>query len=332
MKSMVTMADVAREAAVSIQTVSRVLNKKGEISPATRRRVLEAIERLGYRPNSIARGLVTARTQTLGLVVPDIANPFFPEIARGAENTALQHGYTIFLCNTNEDPAREEAVLDLLEGKRVDGLILCGSRLPAEQLLPLLRRHKAVVLVNRQVPGEIASSVRVDDLAGARLAAEHLLTRGRRHLAFLAGPTSSYSSQMRTRGFLATLEAAGLPADSVHLYPCKPDSEGGSQATRDLLTRHPEIDGFFCYNDLVAVGALQACAELGIAVPERVAVIGYDNIPLAALVTPALTTLGVSKTAIGERAVQLLLKRLADNYEEHEIVLAPRLILRASAP
>jgi LacI family transcriptional regulator len=243
MRSNVTIADVAREANVSTQTVSRAINNKGEISQETRQRVLEVIERLDYRPNSIARGLATNRTLTLGLVVPDIANPFFPEVARGAEDLALEHGYNLFLCNTIENPDREAAVLGLLEDKRVDGVMLCAARLPDERLLPLLRRHKAVVLVNRTAPAEVAGIVRLDEGAGSRQVVRHLLASGRRALGLLAGPPMAYSSQARALGFNAALAEAGLASHPQRVRHCPPYLEGGYQAARDLLAAHPAIEG-----------------------------------------------------------------------------------------
>ena len=154
MPNRITMADVAREAGVSLMTVSRVINNKSQVSAATRQRVLSIVEQLGYRPSGIARGLATRRTGTLGLVVPDVANPFFADVARGVEHQAYAEGYNVFLCNTAEDPEREVAVLQLLEEKRVDGVMLCSSRLEDEDLRALLGRHPAVVLVNRQLEGQ----------------------------------------------------------------------------------------------------------------------------------------------------------------------------------
>ena len=163
MTDRITMADVARKAGVSQMTVSRVVNDKGDVSEATRQRVLEVIERLGYRPSGIARGLATQRTGTLGLVVPDVANPFFSDVARGVEHVAHAEGYNVFLCNTEEDPQRELDVLRSLEEKRVDGLVLCSSRLSEDELLGVVARHLSVVLVNRRLVGERVCSVLLDD-------------------------------------------------------------------------------------------------------------------------------------------------------------------------
>jgi LacI family transcriptional regulator len=332
MKTVVTLADVARESGVSLQTVSRALNNKGEISPETRRRIVAIAERLGYRRNGIARGLVTNRTMTLGLVIPDIANPFFPEIARGAETVALAHGYNIFLCNTMEDPDREELVLGQLEEKRVDGVILCSTRLPDDRLFPLLHRQPAVVLINHPTSADKAAIVRVDDAAGTRQAVRHLQATHRTPLAFLAGPPHSHSSQARTQAFVATLSKTTSVKTFPLVHHCPPDVQGGYQHAMTLLREHRELRGLLCYNDLVAIGALQACAELGLRVPEDLAIVGCDDILLAGLVTPPLTTLRVSKPDIGASALHCLLHRIAGDVDQEEIVFTPELLVRVSAP
>jgi len=330
MKSSVTIADVARESGVSMQTVSRVINEKGEVSPETRQRVLLAIEQLGYRPNSLARGLALNKTLALGLIVPDITNPFFPEIVQGAEEVALEHGYTIVLGNTNESAEREMNVLRTFEEHRVDGLILCGSRLSEEQLLPLLVQHNAVVLINRQVTLNNVSMVRVDYAQGTNMAISHLLDQGRQRIGFLAGPSTSHSHHMRLQAFIQTLQEHEIPYDPTSIFLCAPTTQGGYLTAREILPLCPDLDGLLCYNDLVAIGVLQVCAELGIAVPENLAVIGYDDIQSAHLVTPALTTVGISKPLLGAKATELLLRRLAGDQQGVDLALPSQLIVRAS--
>ncbi len=333
MSKRVNIADVAREAGVSAQTVSRALNNKGEISAETRERVLATVERLGYRPNTLARGLVTQKTSTLGLVVPDIANPFFSEVARGAEDTAHRAGFSLLLCNTMENSAREMEALRTLEAQRVDGIILCSSRLSEEEFGAFLSRLPAVILVNRESSGNDLKSVCIDDEAGARSATQHLLRSGRRALAFLAGPPASHSGQRRAQGYQRALSEAGMTVDPALSVECTPHLEGGYNAAGQLLACCPEIDAFLCYNDLVAVGALQACAALDRRVPEDIAVVGCDDILLAGLVTPPLTTLRSDKRALGAEAVRLLLRKLAGCVDGCEdVVLQPELIVRASAP
>ncbi len=329
------MADVAREVGVSMMTVSRVINDKDDVSPATRQRVLEAIERLGYRPSGIARGLATHHTGTLGLVIPDVANPFFAEVARGVEQIAYAEGYNVFLCNTDEDPERELDVLGSLEEKRVDGIVLCSSRLDSVDLQLLVNANPAVVLINRRVDGgeRSAAAVLVDDVLGGQLTAGHLLSRGHRAIGFLSGPVESRSGQGRVEGYRQALVAHHIPYRPEWVAACAPVAHAGAAAARQLLTAHRDLTALLCYNDLVAVGALRACAELGLRVPEDLAIVGFDDIPLAALVAPALTTCRVPRHELGTRAVELLLARIREETAtEQEIVLVPELVVRASAP
>lgn len=332
MMKRVNIADVARAAGVSLQTVSRAINGKGEIRPETRTHILDIIERLGYRPSTLARGLVMHKTFTLGLIMPDIANPFFSEVARGAEDVAHSKDYSLLLFNTIEDPDREIYALRTMEAQRVDGILLCSSRLPEEELRVRLTKFPAVVLVNRALAGAGPGSVSIDDEAGARCAVQHLLRSGRRSIAFLAGPPASRSGSHRSLGYRRALTEAGIEPDPDLSLPCAPHLEGGRNAVRTILALRPDIDAFLCYNDLVAVGALQACVALGRRVPEDIAVVGCDDIALAALVTPALTTLRSDKRRLGGEAVRLLLGVVDGGAAGPEnIVLQPELVVRQSA-
>jgi LacI family transcriptional regulator len=329
----ITMADVAREAGVSLMTVSRVVNKKGEVSQATRRRVQAVIEKLGYRPSSIARGLVTKRTSAVGLVVPDNANPFFSELARGAERVAYGRGYSVFLCNTDEDPERELAVLRSLEEKRVDGVILCSSRLDESTLREALSRHPASVLFNRRLVEDGVGLVLVDDRAGGWMVTTHLLSTGHRAVGLLAGPAVSYSGWQRSEGYGAVLAEWGIARRPEWTRHCSPTVEGGDQAARELLAACPGVTAICCFNDLVAVGALRACAGRGLSVPDDLAIVGFDDIPLAGLVTPSLTTCRVSRTELGGQAMRLLLAEMSGCLDEcGEVIVCPELVVRDSAP
>ncbi|HSB66464.1 MAG TPA: LacI family DNA-binding transcriptional regulator [Anaerolineales bacterium] len=336
MSTRVTMSDVARQAGVSLMTVSRVINNKGDVSSETRQRVLEIISNLGYRPSAIARSLATKETSTIGLVIPDVSNAFFAEITQGVERLAYSKGYHVFLCNTEEDPQRELAVIQSLEEKRVDGLILCSSRLDEEKLIDILANLPAVVLINRRVHQTVEDtfdSVTLDDERGGWLAAHHLIKSGHRQIGFLAGPPASYSGAGRRKGFLAALQEAGVNWLDGWMKHCQPSVEGGYEATRYLLGTYPQLTALFCFNDLVAVGALQACDELDRRVPQDLAIVGHDDIPVAALVSPTLTTCRVPRYELGARAVNALLERLHDCPGEcSQIVLQPELVIRESAP
>lgn len=330
------MSDVARKAGVSLMTVSRVINNKGDVNNETRQRILEIISTLGYRPSGIARSLATKETYTIGLIVPDVSNPFFADVTQGVEHLAHSNGYHVFLCNAGEDPQRELAVIQSLEEKRVDGLILCSSRLEEEDLLVALANMPAVVLINRrlhQTGEDTLDSVILDDQQSGRLATRHLIQSGHQHIGFLAGPASSYSGAGRRKGFLAALQEGGISSMPGSIRYCHPSVKGGYEATCDLLAAYPELTAIFCYNDLVAAGALQACEELKRRVPEDLAIVGHDDIPLAALVSPALTTCRVPRNELGARAVNALLERLRDSPGECiQTVLQPELVIRESAP
>lgn len=319
-------------------SVSRAVNGKGEISSETRQRIQAVINRLGYRPSGIARSLATNHTATIGLVVLDNTNPFFSEIARGVEQVAYETGYKVFLCNTDENAEREAEMLRSLEEKRVDGIILCGSRLDDGPLYAGLRHHSAAVLVNRvlaqaALPRGTVGTLLVDDAYGARCAVEHLIQAGHRAIGFLAGPPRSYSGQQRAVAYRATMQAAGLPLHATLEQSSAPTVAGGQEAAQQLLTAHRELTALFCYNDLIAVGALQACAGLGLAVPDDVAIVGFDDIPMAAMVTPALTTCRVPTYALGRQAMHLLLAHICGCPDECEdSVIQPELVVRASAP
>lgn len=332
MSQRVTIADVARLARVSTMTVSRVINHKGEVAAGTRARVERAIAQLDYRPSQAARSLTTRRTHTLGLLVPDITNPFYPAIVRGAEDVAWDEGYAVTLTNTVEDPARERAAFAHFDAHRVDGLVVCSSRLPDGELIALLRRHPAAVLVNRRPDGLArTSTLVVDDALGARVAVTHLATRGRRTLGLLAGPARSTSSWRRREGARDALVALGLEQGPGLIEEGEPTEDGGRAAMAALLGRRPDLDGVFAYNDVVALGALEALAAAGRRVPEDVAVVGCDDVRLARLATPALTTLRTDTYALGRRAAQLLFELLRGDPPRH-VQVTPELVVRASAP
>lgn len=324
------MQDVAREAGVSVMTVSRVLNQQPGVSDERRRQVRAVIRKLGYRRNSLARGLKAERSHTLGLVVPDITNPYFPEIVRGAEDVALEAGYGVFLSNAVEDQRREAASLRMLDERRVDGVIVVSPRLPEKRLYALLRAHRAAVVVNRAAPPEIAGAVRLDHASGVRDAIDHLLSLGRRRIGVLAGPDSSVAARERREGILATLTARGVPLPPERVVRTAPHIEQGAEATRRLLEAADGLDALLCYNDLVAAGALLACADAGLRVPQDMAVVGFDDIPFARMFTPPLTTLHVPKYDLGVNAMRILLDRIAGRNVRAEVVLRPTLVVRGS--
>lgn len=326
----ITLADVASKAGVSLMTVSRVVNDRAGVGADTRQRVREAIEALGYRPNIVARGLKVASSRSIGLMVPDVTNPYFPEIVRGAEDAASQHGYTLLLTNIVEDKQRETQALHAFEDHLVDGVIACSPRLDNAELYPLLRRQRAAVLVNRRTDPKVAGSVRIDHELGARMLLRHLYQVGCRRLGFLSGPPHSHAGQERLLGFDREARELGLELPDARFVTCAPTVAGGAAAVSELLARAPEVDAVVCFNDLVAAGALQALAELGVAVPFDVAVAGYDDIVFARMFTPSLTTIRAPTYELGQQAATMLLDRMRGRGHGIDIVLQPELVIRDS--
>jgi LacI family transcriptional regulator len=312
MKQRVTIEDVARAAGVSRQTVSRAINSKLEIRPATLERVMDAVHQLDYHPSWVARGLATQRTRAIGLVVPDIANPFFPEIARGVQDIARASEYNIFLCNTDESAEQELQVLQSLAAQPVDGIVLFGSRISDADLVAFADAYRPLVVLNRWLDRAGVGMVLVDNQGGARLAAEHLAGRGHRRVGMLAGPPTSPSSLQRVAGFLGASEELGMSADEGCVVPGAPTLEGGHDAALRVLGCRPDVTALFAYNDLMALGAVQACVELGHSVPVGCAVMGFDDIRMASLVSPSLSTIRVDKYDVGRRAMQCMLELLDD--------------------
>lgn len=324
--------DVAQRAGVSIKTVSRVVNNQGEISEATRQRVLAAIAELRYRPSKVARALVTQHTDTVGLVLSDITNPFFPQVARGVLDVAEPRGYNVFLCNSDGDLQRETRILESLLDHGVDGIII----FPTFELEPALRRlagpERPVVVVNRPYDLPHVAAVMIQTCRGARLAMEHLIARGHTAIAMLAGQTNEVSRLARVRGYREALLAHDLPVREEWIVSGPPVQKRGKESTLALLSCYPQITAIFAYNDLLAIGAIEACRELGRRVPEDCAIVGFDDIPLAGAVNPALTTVRVDKYDLGRQCMNLLFEMLAQPDRTFE----PRwvdveLVVRASA-
>jgi LacI family transcriptional regulator len=328
----VTMRDVAQQAGVSIKTVSRVVNHEGEISDATRERVTSVIDELGYRPNVLARALVTQRTQTLGLVVVTIDNPFFSEIASVVQAAAREHHYHTFLASTENNLTDELNILESLAAQGVDGIIVCPTYLSNENLLQFAERFRPIVSIHNPVEHPHISQVRADIRLGAHIAVDYLCEKGHIRIGMVASTESPPERRWREHGY-----AAGLAEHGIRFEPrwvCRGHStiEGGYEAAKQLLAGYPDLTALLAYNDLMAVGALRACQELGRRVPEDCAVVGFDDSAVAAVTTPALTTVRVDKRELGRCAVERLFEMI-DNPDEvyPPLVLRPELVVRQSA-
>ena len=310
-QSSVTIRDVARAANVSISTVSHVLSGKRPTSGQTRLRVEAVIQRLGYRPNRVAQSLVWRRPFALGLIIPDIRNPYFPAFALGAEERVRDRGYTLVLGNSEYDPNREASYLELVRSQQLAGAIYClGDEM--SPILPEIQRAVgeglAVVLVHSPMPS--VPTVCADNRQGGRLAAQHLIDLGHRAIGIVSALPLDEGMADREGGFLDVLRESGMLVDRTSVPAMYGDHqiEGGRQAALDLLSHAPDLTAIFVLNDLMALGVLDAARTAGRRVPEDLSIVGFDDIPYAALANPPLTTVGQPIRTLGEQAADLLLR------------------------
>ncbi len=300
----VTIKNVARAAGVSPSTVSRALSSPELVQQETRERVRRAAAALGYQANRAARGLITGRTGNIGLIVPDLTNPFFPGVVKGVQARARESDFSVFLADTDEDSTIEAELVRALI-KQVDGVVFCSPR-TSEEELRTLAGETPLVLLNRRV-GRIPS-VTIDNHDAIRHAVAHLQALGHQRVAFVAGPRNSWSNRERTRLLRATVTSAGL--ELVELGSVAPQFSGGVAAADLVLAAR--VTAVFAYNDLVALGLLSRFTARGVAVPAQISVIGFDDIVFAEMVSPALTTLAQPKERSGRAGVDLLMQLLED--------------------
>ncbi|MCB0079390.1 MAG: LacI family DNA-binding transcriptional regulator, partial [Caldilineaceae bacterium] len=302
----VTMRDVAREAGVSINSVLRVIHEQGNVDEATKARILAVIEELGYQPKIVTNGVVAPRTNTVGIIIADITNPYFSAVVRGAQDMARYHDSHIVLCNTNESQEEELYHLLSLAEQRVDGIIIFPGYYTSKNLSIIAERYRPIVVINHRFVHPNVSLVLTKNYEGARLAVNHLVAQGHSAIGMLAGRELSPKRGQRVRGFRDGLTAHGLSVIEEHIVPGAPTQESGYDNALELLTRFPEITALFAYNDLMALGALKACRELGRRVPEECAIVGFDDTLFASLTMPALTTIRLNKYATGREAMSRL--------------------------
>lgn len=304
----VTLDDIAQAAGVSKQTVSRALNNKGEIDPDTKERILKLAADLRYRPNQLARAFHTQKTRLVGLLVPDVTNPFFAEVARGVQDAAVAYAYHVVLCNTDEDAGTEVELMEHLASQGIDGLITFTTRASLNQILQFADSFKPIVTINRRLAHPNIYAVMSNNRHGAELAARQFLAEKRAAPGMLASSTLPLSESGRVRGYTETFAAHGQPIAPSRISQDVPTLAGGYAAAKNLLTEHPETDAIFTYNDLMALGALRACHEFGRRIPQEISLIGFDDIFLTAMSYPALSTIRIDKHAMGQIAFQRVLE------------------------
>ena len=323
--------DVARESAVSVFTVSEVVNKKSHVSKKLRDRVEETIRKLNYRPNLIARSLAKQKTHTIGMIVPDIANPFFPMVVRGAEDAAQKDGYNLLLCNSDDSLEKEERAIELLLSKRVDGILLTKAaedfRAPLRQMIKEVK--VPFVLVMRTYPKLTADAVITDDYQGAYDAVSHLARSGRQRIGLISGPLKVSNAVARWQGFHDSLKAMGLPFDKELIIEGDYRIESGYRAGHALLSHRP--DGIYVANHLMTVGLLKAAEEMGMRCPEDFGLVSFDDYPWLGIFRPRLTTVELPKHQLGSEAAELLIKRISGDRGKSVLrKLQPELRIRES--
>ncbi len=325
---MTTIRDVAKLSGVSASTVSRVLNKNGYVNQETEQKVKQAIQKLQYEPNAVARGLASKKTGTIALILPNITNPFFPELARAVEDVARAYGYTVLFGNSDDQGDKEKSYIEVLKQRYVDGIIFSSHTLQRDDVVRLRSNKIPFVVLDRAPVGEACSVVRSNNLEGARMAVRHLLDRGSRKIAHIYGPQEILTAKERLRGYEETVKDFGWYTPTL-MVPGNFRLDGGMSAAKELMQRHPDVDGIFVGNDLMAVGVLKTLLRMGIKVPEQVAVCGFDGIHLTEAVEPEITTVAQPIYELGALATKLLIQKVngvdvENKVHELEVTLIPR--------
>lgn len=328
---MVTIKDIARELNVSYATVSLALNDSPLVGEKTRERIKRKAEELGYIPNASARALVLQKTKIVGFILPDIRNPFFAELSRGAEEVAKEHGYNLLICNTDWDNELESLHLQLVEQRKIDGILMASSNVRNRVLERIIGKHLPIVFVSSAYPGTPVPVIGTDSHRGGYLAGKHLIELGHRNLTVVGGRFNSQSIKRRYEGFL---EAIGvLPASEIQVKTTEGEFsiESGYRIGKLLLRRRSKSTGIFALDDLIGVGLLKAFRESGVDVPGEISIVGFDDIFLADLPGIELTTVHQEKLLMGRKAMEVLLARLLSSNEATgtaDVSFAPSLVVR----
>lgn len=324
----VTIKDIAKSLGVSYSTVSRALNDKPGVSLENRKRIIAEAKRVSYNPNAMARGLVKKHSDTIGVIIPDMANSFFGEVTEGIIESAKTHGYTVFLCVSNWDMKTEKKYLRTLQEKRVDGIILKASKDDKD------RNFKDEINVPYTIldgsPIKDSNVVQVDNEYGGYIATKYLIKQGYRNIAFIGGKRESYTNSERVKGYIKALDESGININPNLILYDKFTANGGYNLAKGLLKGDKEIDGIFAGNDVIALGVLDYAATHGYDIPRELGIIGFDNISYAGLPQIQLTTVHQPKFQLGKYALETLLDEISNgkNRVKNEIILNPELIIR----
>jgi LacI family transcriptional regulator len=329
---MPTIREVAKKAGVSSTSVSHVLNNTRFVSEDVRERVNAAKRELNYRPNALARSLRRGETHTLGLILPDSANPFFAEVGHAIESAAFALGYSVILCNTENDENKERLYTEVLENKQLDGIIFVGAGENREAISEIAQNGLPLVVVDRDMGSLELDTVTTENYQGGLLATQHLLSLGHQIIGCITGPSNITPSAERVTGYRAALQQAGIEVVESLLARGDFHAPSGYSAAMLLLQQTPRPTAIFVCNDMMAIGALRAAAQLGLRAPEDIAIVGFDDIQLASYTTPSLTTVVQPKQEIGQLAVKLLFERMSDpSLPPRHTILSTQLIIRESS-
>jgi len=324
---MVTIKDVANKAGVSISTVSYVINHKKKVKPQTEEKIFNAIKELNYSPNLTARSLKTKRTNSIGVIVPDISNMFFTEIIKGIEDTASKENYVIILCSTYENAEKEEKELKTLIDKDVDGLIFIST---GKTQISDIHKKVPIVLVDRKL-GSSYLSVMLNNKKGGFLATDYLLSKRNAEVFLFTGPLTINTYFERMSGYLEALEKHGYSYNERSIINCEVSYSGGIKAFENFAYKN-EIKSIFAANDLIALGLIKSILQSGLKIPDDIMIVGFDDIPTSSIINPSLTTIRQPTYFMGLKAAELIFNKLNDNpIEEKHIILEPELIVRDSA-
>ena len=330
----VTIKDVANLAGVSKTTVSHVLNQTRFVQEETRQRVLAAVEQLGYRPSSIARSLVSKRTKTIGLLISDVSNPFYPDVILGVEEVALANNYSIFLCNTNYDIDRAMKYIRTIIDKSVDGVLFMSSSMTLEMVEEVARHqiHTVVLDYGAMKLEELASTITINFAEGIQQAIQHLVEMGHRNIAHVSGPLNLWTSQVRRDAFLQALQKFGLDWENAIVIEGDLRIEGGRKALDQIMKLDPRPTAVFTANDLMALGLIWAARNYQLNLPKDLSVIGLDDINLSSKIVPPLSTVAMPRNEIGKLAMHMLLDLIdaGDNSTKQKATVDTAFILRQS--
>ena len=325
-----TMKDVAKAAGVHSSTVSRVINGNPNISQATAEKVLLAIKKLDYTPNALARSLKTKKLQTFGMLIPDIANPFFAGLARGVEDRANEYGYNVILCNTDDCLEKEIIYLRLLAERCVEGLILATAKIRDKSIIELERSQFPYIMLSRNIKGLQENSISIDDIAGGYLATQYLIGLGHRKIGHITGPYNTTAALDRIKGYKRALLNYGIPFNKKYIGEGDFRIKGGYSVMNHFLALKDPPTAVFTANDLLAVGAIEAIRENGYDVPSDFSIVGFDDIRLASYLSPSLTTVRQPMIEMGSLAINKLLERIEHKLSHKNILIKPELIKRKS--